>query len=291
RTGYLIGKSEIVCYGFDDSERIKSSEYDLAYCNEATELTIDDWEILLSRLRHGKLGWHQAIADCNPGAPSHWLNKRAEAGRMRRFTTTQIDNPAYYDLDTQRWTEVGRPYLERLDRLTGVRHKRLRLGIWCAAEGIVYADFDPAIHVIDKPIEPIERCVVGVDWGFRDPGVFQVWGTDSAGRMYRIHEVYRTGQTIDWWIEHARRIQTDYKPRAWLPDPSEPGYIEQLRRAVEPLGGNVETWAVKRETPMEQTTQAHHPKDIRYGIDIVAARLRARPDGTRGIYWIRGAVA
>jgi PBSX family phage terminase large subunit len=141
--------SRIVVGGLDKPTKIMSSEYDLAYINEGTEASEEDYESVSSRLRYGVMPYQQLITDCNPDAPTHWLNQRANAGKTKRILTRHEDNPVLFDPSTREWTRRGAEYIARLDRLTGVRFKRLRLGLWVAAEGQVYEGFDPAMHVID----------------------------------------------------------------------------------------------------------------------------------------------
>jgi len=114
--------------------------------------------------------------------------------------------------------------------------RRLRYGEWCAEEGAVFEDdWNAAHHLIDSiPVdsygEPIIKwCVAGVDWGFRDPGVIGVWGVDGDRRIYEQCEIYMSVKTIDWWLEQANYLMTDYDIRLFLADPSEPGYIQQFR--------------------------------------------------------------
>lgn len=147
--------SEIVVCGMDNPERIMSTEYDMMLAFEATELTEADWEMATSRLRNGIMPYQQAIADCNPGAPSHWLNKRAEKDnkrtgkkQMTRLLSRHQDNPMLWDIKMGDWTEAGRNYMARLDGLTGHRKLRLLDGKWAAAEGLVFDLYDAAIHTL-----------------------------------------------------------------------------------------------------------------------------------------------
>src|SRR5690606_11565963 len=110
--------SRIVVGGMDKPDKVMSSEYDLVFADEATELTVEDWEKLGTRLRNGRLPWQQQIAACNPGTPTHWLNQRANEGKMRRLISRHADNPRYMNADGTP-TEEGRTYLARLDDLTG----------------------------------------------------------------------------------------------------------------------------------------------------------------------------
>ena len=55
-------------------------------------------------------------------------------------------------------TAAGVDYFAKLDALTGVRRLRLKDGIWASAEGVIYEDWDEAVHVIDRfPIPPTWR--------------------------------------------------------------------------------------------------------------------------------------
>lgn len=57
--------SRIVVAGLDKPSKVMSSEYDIAYVQEATELTENDWESITTRLRNGMVPYQQIMADCN----------------------------------------------------------------------------------------------------------------------------------------------------------------------------------------------------------------------------------
>ena len=84
--------SVIVVGGLDKDTAILSAEYDMAYVQEATEITETDFETILSRLRYGRMPYRQIIADCNPAAPTHWLKRRADRGQMeyRRIRVQEL---------------------------------------------------------------------------------------------------------------------------------------------------------------------------------------------------------
>jgi phage terminase large subunit len=195
--------SAIVIGGMDRAIRIMSSEYDMAYVQEATELTTDDWEAITTRLRHGVMSFQQLIADCNPDAPWHWLYLRSQTGAARMLESRHEDNPTLFD-ERGGITEFGQAYIRKLDALTGVRYLRLRKGLWVAAEGMVYEEWDPAVHVIDRFVVPTEWTRYwAVDFGYTNPFVLQCWAQDPDGRLYLYRELYRTRRTVD---QHARDI-------------------------------------------------------------------------------------
>lgn len=279
--------SRIMLGGMDKASKIMSTEYDLICVFEATELTLDDHERLVTRLRNGAMPYQQLLADCNPGPPTHWLNQRASTDGMTRLYSRHKDNPRIWDAEQGQYTEYGHSYVVvKLGKLTGIRKKRLVDGVWAAAEGQVYETFDPDVHLLDevqlKAIgvftddgelnrDVIRDVIVGVDWGFTNAGVLLVFAVDADGRMYLVYEVYMTRKIIDWWIEQARAINQRFNPSAFVCDPSEPGYIEQFKQAGLP--------AEKAEN------------DIKPGIDAVQARLRPEDDSRPRLYLYLDALA
>jgi phage terminase large subunit len=79
--------SSIVIGGMDKPSRIMSTEYDVVYVQEATELTEDELEHIITRLRNGMLPYQQLLMDCNPSTPTHWLLLRC-----RRGTTVMLNS-------------------------------------------------------------------------------------------------------------------------------------------------------------------------------------------------------
>jgi PBSX family phage terminase large subunit len=189
--------STIVVGGMDRSTRIMSSEYDVVYIQEATELSENDWEALLTRLRNWKISFQQILADANPDMPTHWLKQRCDKGKTMMLESRHEENPRLFD-DAGKITPGGAAYMAKLDSLTGVRYQRLRRGLWVAAEGIVYGDFDPAVHVVDRYDVPAEwPRFWSVDFGYTNPFVCQMWAQKPDGELVMYREVYHTKRTVD----------------------------------------------------------------------------------------------
>ena len=195
----FLNGSRVVVGGMDKPDAFLSSEWDLVYVNEATELNKAAWETIIGRLRAGNGPFHQLLADCNPGAPSHWLKQRCDQGLCRRLSTFHYDNPAYYDDKTGQWTRAGNNYVGGiLNQLTGHRRRRFKDGDWVAAEGIIYAGFiaedAPTGHLLpnDWRAPASWKRVWGLDWGDRSPTVLLDFAVDPDSRMYLDHEWYMT---------------------------------------------------------------------------------------------------
>lgn len=195
--------STVVVGGMDQPMKIMSSEYDLIYAQEATEFTVIDWELMTSRLRNGVVSFQQLLADCNPQQPTHWLKKRCDDGKTVMLYARHEDNPRLFDPDGA-LTVYGKAYIAKLDNLSGVRKARLRHGQWVAAEGVIFAGWRPQLHLTDRKQLPFEWTRVwGVDFGFTNPFVWQMWAIDPDGRLWLEKEIYRTQTLVE---DHAKKI-------------------------------------------------------------------------------------
>lgn len=252
--------STLVLGGLDRVSKVMSSEYDLVAAFEACELTEDDWELLLTRLRNGRGPYHQAIADTNPGAPAHWLNRRAENGGITRLLSRHDDNPA-----------VKPEYIARLEGLTGVRHARLRRGVWAAAEGMVYEDWDPKVHLLSRFPLPAEwRRIRSIDFGYTNPFVCQWWALDEDERMYLYRELYMTRGLVQDHAVEITRLSRFEQVEATISDHDAEG-----RATLEHYG--VSTLPAR--------------KAIITGIQAVAERLRPGADGKPRLFIFRDSLA
>ncbi|MGZ9928067.1 hypothetical protein ACXYTC_24075, partial [Escherichia coli] len=66
--------------------------------------------------------------------------------------------------------------------------------------------------------------LVGVDFGYEDPGTYIVVGVTGNGRDATAHvleEVYQQHKTESWWVERAIEIRARYPQAKWYCDPSQ----------------------------------------------------------------------
>ena len=162
------------------------------------------------------LPYNQIIACCNPAGPNHWLKKRAEAGRLKLIESRYEDNPLLCDADERcLHRRSARAYLAKLDALTGVRYQRLRKGLWVAAEGMVYDEFDWNVHVRARAGVGVWRHPAAgqlaplwaIDFGYTHPFVWQAWAQEPEdGTLYRYAELYHTGLLVEEAAERILRL-------------------------------------------------------------------------------------
>lgn len=287
RSDYTLPNgSEIICGGLDNTDRIMSSEYDMIAVFEATETQEEEIEDLLTRLSNTKMPFRQLIMDCNPGAPSHWINKRAmpaenvdredyqsvqafnrtdsRKGVTRRFLSRLEDNPVMHDGSL--WTPMGAEYRETLARLGGVRYKRKVQGIWASTDGMIFPEFPNHIvahktaigshQVPDRLPSPALRVCAGLDWGWSDPLAITI-GAECHDSVIRIvEEFYESKVPPDVLAVKLRELMTKWDIEVFYCDPARPELISLMRRYNIPC-------------------QAHKVRLIETGIALIESRLNA----------------
>lgn len=198
--------SEIVVGGLDKPQKVMSTEFDMAYIQEAIEVTENDWEMVTTRLRNGRMPYQQIIADTNPDAPYHWLKRRCDRSQCLLLESRHEDNPTLWDWRTRSWTPQGEVYIARLEALTGARKPRLRHGRWVQAEGAVYPEWDRQVHLVDRMPAGWQDWtkIRAIDFGYTNPFVCQWWAIDGDGRMWLYREIYRTQRIVR---DHAAEIR------------------------------------------------------------------------------------
>lgn len=184
--------SRIWVGGMDKPGATLSSERDVIFVCQAAQLSLTDWEFLTRCVtgRGAVMPYTQLIADCNPTHPTSWIIARGKEGKLTRFNSSHRNNPQIYNQETGELTLVGERRLRTLSNMTGVRRKRLFLGLWAAPEGAIYGMFDEELHKCQAfPIPPAWGKFAGVD----PVGAFvgALWiAYDAAGRKFHVYREY-----------------------------------------------------------------------------------------------------
>lgn len=269
--------SKIMLGGMDNPTKIMSSEYDLIFVQEATELSVTAWEKLDTRLRNGHVSFQQLMADCNPDRPDHWLKVRCDEGRTRMLLARHTDNPVLFD-DAGRPTDKGEAYLARLANLTGVRKLRLEKGIWAAAEGVIFDEYDPAVHISNRKRLPREWARVwGVDFGHTNPFVWQQWARDPDGRLWLEHEIYRTKRLVKDHAHQILQVVTNSEGKWRYPKPE----------AIVCDHDAEDRATLERELGLPTIAAK---KDVKPGIEATQLRFRLAGDGMPRLHLLAGAL-
>lgn len=154
----LYGRNVYFVGAHDESavRRIQGSTLAYAYCDEVAALPEPFWKMLLSRL---SVSGAQLFATCNPESTSHFIKKqyidRADELDLISWHFTLDDNPS-----------LSKEYKENLKKEYGYGtwYKRLILGEWCHASGLIWDGFDEE-NIYNKSFAAPNFYVVGIDYG------------------------------------------------------------------------------------------------------------------------------
>lgn len=294
--------------GIDRPGKVLSGALDFVYVNQAEEVTLADWETLSTRTT-GRAGRIVPVGilfgDCNPADPNHWILARESEGALLRFESRHEDNPRLFQVDGT-VTLHGQITLGKLDNLTGVRKERLRWGKWVRAEGVVYENYDPAIHILDYnssafPHDSIPkewRRIVSLDFGFTNPFACSWYALDGDKRMFRYRQIYRTGRLVEDHQRHILYYSMGEHIEAFIADhDAEDRATLALPRAffcrtcnVPILTGAIELAHQKHEVLRGAIVTRPAVKEIKRGIQLVTSRLNVADDRRARLYFMRNSL-
>lgn len=223
----LNGGGDIYHFGFDDELKLGSLNFGAIGVDEGIELTKDEYEMLLGRLRNTADPCRQIFIATNPGNPGHFLHDRfyKNKHRSRRvINTTSLDN--FF---------LPKDYIESLQTLEGTAFDRFVMGKWVTYEGAVYPQFTQD-HVVEYKGK-VHEAIICIDWGFTNPFAAIVFVRMGADTIYAIEEVYQTGLTEEQTKSIVLGLMQRYPVYYVVADPSEPKAIEAFRQAGIPIGG------------------------------------------------------
>ena len=223
RTIKIRGGGEIVYFGLDDPQKIGS--YNLTGCaiDEAVELSAEDWQMLIGRIRLDVGVPNSLYAVCNPGAPSHWLAERFGLALGHQAK----DGCEVIHTKTTDNSFLPKDYIESLTTLGGVAYRRFVMGEWCASDGLVYDRWDRMIHLTEQ--DDVGNYIVGIDVGYRNPTALLLVGRDRDDRIHVEREWYKTQQLEADIVAKCLDWSKRFSPEVFVVDPSAAGFIETLR--------------------------------------------------------------
>lgn len=171
---------------------------DWIWIEEATALTLEDFQECKARLRGNAAPWVQIMLSTNPGPPTHWINQQLiVGGEASVYYSSARDNP--YNPAS---------YLTMLDTLTGVQYQRLVLGLWVQSEGAVYDNFSMESVTSEAEYNPAWPIVWGVDDGY---AIGKGKGTDSYHPRAFVLAQYTPTGGINVFAEYGAVLEVEEK--------------------------------------------------------------------------------
>ena len=229
---------KVFCLGADNANRVdkvRGSSIKYCYGDEITTWNPDVFDMLKSRLDKS-----YSIFDgtCNPANPQHWF---------KQF----LDSDA--DIYQQAYTIDDNPFLDpafvanlKKEYSGTVLYDRYILGLWVAAEGVIYRQFcdNPERFILDDlpQGDAIRQAVIGVDFGGGTSAhAFCCMGYTVKGKLVVLDE-YREKQALDpnrlgiQFVDFLRRCRARWLVTDVWCDSAEQTLINGLRAAAASAG-------------------------------------------------------
>lgn len=220
---YKPNGSQIMFSGLDDVEKLKSIEgVTSIWCEEATELTQQDFEQLDLRLRgdHGCL--KQIILTLNPISEQHWIKKIFFDEPMEGvFTlhTTYLDN-AFIDAEYKMVMENKRQTNPRYFNIYA-------LGNWGTAEGLIFPSVTQRL-IREEEVARLD-CVQGLDFGYtNDPTAFSQSYVDFPNKKIYVYDGFYEKGMSNAKIADTIKAMKAHRHKT-VADSSEPKSIDYIR--------------------------------------------------------------
>ena len=167
--------------------------------------------------------------NCNPDTPYHWFYqnwiKKADEKNALHLHFTMDDNLTISEETKKRYQSM----------YSGTFYERYILGLWVAAEGLIYPMFSKALHVVKAEPRHYSQYYVSVDYGTLNPFSAGLWG--KSGKIwYRIKEYYYDGRkqgyqkTDEEYYTELEQLTKGLNVTGVIVDPSAASFITVIRR-------------------------------------------------------------
>lgn len=214
-------------FSIDNPEKIKSTEFNDVWMEEANEFTWEDFIMVRTRMSAPTTPEHpnQIFLSLNPSDELGWTNQKIIlnpdfAAHFDLIRSTYHDNPTL----SQEYIQI----LEDLSKQDPVAHQIYAKGEWGTLTNVIYEPYE----LIDQLPTEFDEVIYGLDFGFNNPSALIRIGIKDVRNHYLDQKIYQTGLTNSALI--ARLEELIPKEERLCPiyaDCAEPDRIEEISRA------------------------------------------------------------
>ena len=214
--------SSIWSGGFDNKlheDAVLGSEYASIFVNEGLDLTYPIFSKLRTRLNCKDITL-KFFLDCNPKAPSHWVNKffikhidPQDDEKLPLSVSDRIKRIRFHPTDNE--VNLSPEYVEQLKNLKGLSKSRFWDGEWAEdIEGLVYHAFERKVNVVEEELKPIQGAETFTAWDFgaSDPTAIIVGQIVPVPKSLEFINGYR----INILDEYTNRNQSVEHYATWI---------------------------------------------------------------------------
>lgn len=210
----------------DDPEKIKSTEWNCVWLEEANEFTWEDWIIIQTRLRAAQNAAYRnhIVLSLNPSDEQSWINQRLMvdpnfASQIEIIHSTYRDNPF-----------LGADYIQILEALKTQDINAFMVyaeGKWGVLTNIIYQPY----LIVPELLETTE-IIYGIDFGFNNPTAVIRITIHDVMSCYLEQKLYQTHLTNGQLIEKLKLIIPENELQCPIfADCAEPNRIEEIHNA------------------------------------------------------------
>jgi phage terminase large subunit len=219
RTIMLPANNNLVYFtSIDDPEKIKSTDWNYIWIEEAIELDYNDFLILWTRLRSKEVvgGRNQMILTLNPSDEFSWIKEKLMImPEVEIITSTYHDNPFLSD--------QYRKILEGLAEQDEQFYKIYALGQWASSPNKIYTNWQ-----LTKSM-PNTEPIYGVDFGFNSPTAL-IEIRLQGNVLYEKQLLYESGLTNQQLIDKLRLLIPNKNNYIYC-DTEDPGAIDAIYKS------------------------------------------------------------
>ena len=241
-----LGSNWLLFASIDDEEKMRSTEFNQIYMEEAPEFTYEDYMTLKLRLSAKTIPSepNQLFMAFNPSNEFGWIpSELIQQPDVEEIVSTYKDNPFLSD----EYVTI----LEQTKLTDPTYWKIYGLGIYAQLENIIYHPFELIVALPDN----FDDIIYGVDFGYNNESAL-VEISIKDDEYYLLELLYKTKLTNPDLIEELKDlIPKRHRQKEMFADSSEPARIEEIKRA----GFNIKP-AIKG------------PKSVKDGIDICKSK-------------------
>jgi len=217
----------MVFLSIDDPEKIKSTDWNDVWMEEANEFDWNDFIILQTRMRETETAGlpNQIFLCINPDEENGWINQRlilspAFEKKIEVIWSSYKDNP-----------NLGQDYIDTLEGLKEQdidSWKTYAKGRFGAVGHIIYKDY----MTVKQIPEIFDEEMYGLDFGYNNQSALLKIGMKDKFNVYLKQMIYKTHLTNTMLIDLAKEvIGEEYSTIPLYADCAEPDRIEEFKQA------------------------------------------------------------
>jgi len=219
----------IAFLSIDDPEKIKSTEWNDIWLEEASEFTWEDWIVIQTRLRSAAPPDHpnRIYFSLNPSDEQSWINQRLMltktfAEKLEIIHSNYKDNPF-----------LGEDYIAILEDLKDQDPNAYQVyakGEWGALTNIIYRPYELVQEF--QATDENSDVIYGLDFGYNNPSALLEIGIKDKQECNLRELLYETHLTNSQLIEKVKEvIPEELRHRPIYADCAEPDRIEEFSNA------------------------------------------------------------